>query len=180
MVIYPFALALRIIRRPGPEWRKLIDFFLHGDNLAAGFTSQLVTYYQVIVFIPNIVGAFGDILLSYYKDLGIPQELVIGLLFTHLLLLLMSGVGLGLLQTALNNVFPAILGELLLSWTLYSGSFLFLLLLAQVSQVMSMISVVAMSVLLIVYLLVVTYYATNASADKYIQGAQRWNRKGVP
>ena len=150
--------------------------FVGKARLAGDFSSQLVSYYQTIAFVPNLVGAFGDILSNFYKSLGISESVTLLLLFSHLVLVVLAGVGLGLLQASLNRVFPAIIGEAILSWAVVSGSLLFLLLLVLVYAGLPSTLMPVMAIVDVVYLAATLYYVVRPSTETYVSGAKNAKR----
>jgi hypothetical protein len=151
--------------------------FLKTATLAGNYTSQLVSYYQTIAFVPNLVGAFGDILSTFYTFLGVTESTAILLLFSHLVLVVLAGVGLGVLQASLNRAFLAILGEAILSWAVVSGSLLFLTLIVLVYGSFQTALIPIMAAVILIYLGVILHYVVGSSSRTYAEGAMHAGSK---
>ena len=157
--------------------REFFKFIATSEDLAVNYNKQLVDLYKTIVFIPNIVGAFADILTKFYSILNIPEGTVVQLLFYHLALLVLSSVGIGLLAIAESRVLLVFLGELVSNWAFISGTLLFVNLLYNLASSIGLVLVASMNLAILLFLLLTIYFVLVKSSETYLRGAETWNPK---
>jgi hypothetical protein len=138
---------------------------------------QLVDLYKTIVFIPNIVGAFANILTKFYSSLNLPEGAVLQLLFYHLALLVLSSVGIGLLRIAESRVLLVFLGELVSNWSFISGTLLFVNLLYNLTSSIGLVLVASMNLAILLFLLLTIYFVLAKSSKTYLRGVEGWRQK---
>lgn len=137
---------------------------------------QLVDLYKTIIFIPNIVAAFADILTKYYSTLNLPEDTVIQFLFYHLALLVVSSVGIGLLRIAESRVLLVFLGELISNWAFISGTLLFVNLLYSLTSSIGSAIVSSINLTILFFLSLTVYFVLVTSDKTYLEGAKKWKQ----
>jgi hypothetical protein len=175
LVIFPLIMFSYLLKSKIkiPEFFRFIS---KSENLAVGYNKELIDQYKAIVFVPNLVGAFADIVTKYYSSLNVPEGTILQLLFFHLALLVLSSVGIGLLTIAVQRVLLVFLGELVSNWAFISGTLLFLNLLFNLTSSIGLVLVISMSLAILIFLILTIYFVLAKSAETYLNGVEKWKQ----
>jgi len=175
-VVFPLTVFLYLLKAK----IKILEFFkfiVTSEDLAVNYDIQLTDLYKTIGFIPNIVGAFANILIKFYPSLNLPEETVLQLLFYHLALLVLSSVGIGLLRIAESRVLLVFLGELVSNWAFIGGTLLFATLLYNLTSSIGLALMASMNIAILLFLLLTIYFVLAKSSRTYLRGAEKWKQK---
>jgi hypothetical protein len=177
LVIFPLTVFFYLLKGSAKSKMKVSEFFtfiVKAETLAGNYNMEMLDMYKTIVFIPNIVGTFADIVAKFYLTLSLSQDVVLELLFFHLVFLVLSSVGVGLLRIAESRVLLVFLGELVSSWAFVSGTLFFVSLLFNLTGSIGLLLVASMSFPVILFLLLTIYFVLAKSGKTYQYGAMRW------
>ncbi len=177
ILLFPLTISIYLVKDRTVGGGAFLSFLRESNDLAVGFTDGLIAEYKAIVFAPNLVGVFAELLLTLSDFTGllkIPVDLIVQVLFFHLTLIVVSSAGLGLLQMAKQTVILAVLGEAALSWAFFSGNLFLIYMLLLLWGTGLPIFFAIMGSIVLLFMGFVLYFSTRDSAKEYVRGAVRW------
>jgi hypothetical protein len=140
--------------------------FISSSEIARNVNTQLIEEYKILVFAPNVIGAFTTILAKHFEVLEISEEIIIGLLISHFCLIVLTTIGQAFLRMASTRTLLIFIGEVLMEWALVSGSILFIF---QIVGALYILLILIVAFFLIAY----GYFRMRESATIYAHGAMR-------
>ncbi len=176
LLVFPFTVSLYLARSKALGTRKFLKFLRCSKNLAVSFVNVLIAEYKAIAFIPNAIGSLAALTFYFSEALNVDQGLVIQLFLLHLTLIVVSSVGIGILQIATSNLraFLAFIGESVSSWAFISGNlFLVYFLLLLWTPGLSVFLLALVSIILF-FMGLVLAYSLKDSVETYVEGAKKW------
>lgn len=146
--------------------------FIGSSEIARNLNTQLIEEYKILVFAPNVIGAFTTILAKHFEILEISEEIIVGLLISHFCLIVLTTIGQAFLRMASTRTLLIFIGEVLMEWALVSGSILFIF---QIYEFRRIVGALYILLILVVafFLIAYGYFRMKESATIYAYGAMR-------
>jgi hypothetical protein len=176
LLTFPSILFFTLLHSKVLRFNDFFKFVLYSNNLAVNYASDLVEEYKITIFAPNIIGVFANTVEKVYTIFKVSGTVISMLLTYHLTLLVISAVGLGILKISKSRVFLAFLGEIVTNWALISGNLLFIYLLSNLYISLKHAMLLIMVFIVILYLLIMSYFVVAQSVKTYVEGARLWKK----